>query len=128
MMAVNGTASGHSAETLSGAVAAVNDKGLRLEGRDGWLNYSKWAEGLVPPARGAHVVVTLDRAGFVRTLVPAAATDAHHSPTAGRETAIIRQTCLKAAAEFCAARPELKSADLLALAERMEAWVRREEA
>ena len=127
-MAVNGTANGTAAETLSGAVAAVNDKGLRLEGRDGWLNYSKWAEGLVPPARGAHVVVTLDKAGFVRTLAPAGATDPHHSPTAGRETAIIRQTCLKAAAEFCSSRPELKSADLLALAERMEAWVRREEA
>ena len=39
---------------------------------------------------------------------------------------IIKQTCLKAAAEFCASRPELKSADLLALAERMEAWVTRD--
>ncbi len=126
MSGVNGTTNGHSAETLSGLVAAVNDKGLRLEGRDGWLNYSKWAEDLVPPARGARVVVTLDKAGFVRTLAPAAATDAHHGPVAGRETAIIRQTCLKAAAAFCAARPELKSADLLALAERMEAWVTRE--
>ena len=88
MMAVNGTANGTGAETLSGAVVAVNDHGLRLEGRDGWLNYSKWAEDLVPPARGARVVVTLDKAGFVRTLAPAAATDPHHSPTAGRETAI----------------------------------------
>ena len=32
---------------------------------------------------------------------------------------------LKAAAEFCASRPELKSADLLALADRMEACVAR---
>jgi len=79
----------------------------------------------VPPARGARVVVTLDKAGFVRTLAPAAATDPHHSPTAGRETAIIRQTCLKAAAAFCAARPELRTADLFALSERMEVWVTR---
>ena len=125
-MAVNGTANGTAAETLSGAVVAVNDKGLRLEGRDGWLNYSKWAGDLVPPARGARVAVRLDKAGFVRTLEPADSADAHHSPTAGRETAIIRQTCLKAAAEFCAARPELRTADLFALAERMEAWVTRE--
>jgi len=128
MSGLNGTANGTAAETLSGAVVAVNDKGLRLEGRDGWLNYSKWAEGLVPPARGAHVVVTLDKAGFVRTLAPAGATDPRQTATAGRETAITRLAVLKAAAEFCAARPELKSADLLALAERMEAWVRREEA
>ena len=125
-MAVNGTTNGTGGETIAGMVAAVNDKGLRLEGRDGWLNYSKWAEAIGSPAHGAHVVVTLDKAGFVRTLAPAGATDPHHSPTAGRETAIIRQTCLKAAAAFCAARPELKSADLLALAERMEAWVTRE--
>ncbi len=44
---------------------------------------------------------------------------------AGRETAIIRETCLKASVAFCAARPELKTADLFALAERMEAWVNR---
>jgi len=126
MSGLNGTANGHSAETIPGVVAAVNDKGLRLEGRDGWLNYSKWAEGLVPPARGAHVVVTLDKAGFVRTLAPAVATDPHHSPTGGRETAITRLAVLRTAATFCAARPELRTADLFALAERMEAWVTRE--
>ncbi len=123
-MAINGT-NGHTGETIAGVVVAVNDKGLRLDGRDGWLNYSKWAGELVPPTRGARVAVTLDKAGFVRAL-EAAAVDAPHSPTVGREAAIIRQTCLKAAAEFCAARPELKSADLFALAERMEAWVTRE--
>ena len=127
-MAVNGTANGHSAEPLSGLVAAVNDKGLRLEGRDGWLNYSKWAEGLVPPARGARVVVTLDKAGFVRTLAPVETPDAHHSPVADRETAITRLAVLKAAAAFAASRPELKSNDVLAIAERWEHWVRREEA
>jgi len=37
-MAVNGTANGTGGETITGVVAAVNDKGLRLEGRDGWLN------------------------------------------------------------------------------------------
>ena len=128
MSGLNGTANGHSAETIPGVVAAVNEKGLRLEGRDGWLNYSKWAEDLVPPARGARVVVTLDRAGFVRALAPAAATDAHHSPVAGRETAITRLAVLKAAAAFAASRLELKSGDVLAIAERWEHWVRREEA
>ena len=37
----------------------------------------------------------------------------------------LRLAVLTAAAEFCASRPELKSADLLAVAERMEAWVNR---
>ena len=42
-----------------------------------------------------------------------------------RERRIIRQAVLKAAATVIASRPELKSADLLALAEKLEAWVLR---
>jgi len=128
MSGLNGTANGHSAETIPGVVAAVNEKGLRLEGRDGWLNYSKWAADVVPPARGAHVVVTLDKAGFVRALAPSEATDPHQTAVAGRETAITRLAVLKAAAAFAASRLELKSGDVLAIAERWEHWVRREEA
>jgi hypothetical protein len=42
-----------------------------------------------------------------------------------RELRIIRQSVLKTAGEFCASRPDLKSAGLIALAERLEAWVLR---
>lgn len=79
------------------------------------------------PRRGELVRVHVDAKGYIKALEPATgdAVEAHHSPATGRETAIIRQTCLKAAAEFCAARPELRTADLFALAERMEAWVTR---
>ena len=124
------------ARTLEGTVEAVNERGLRLEGRDGWLNYSKWAGDITEPRRGQVAALTLDGSGFVRAVGPAdtvsarkqchgAVTGAHQAPTAGRETAIVRQACLKASVAFCAARPELKSADLFALAERMEAWVTR---
>jgi len=124
-MAVNPNGTG--ATPLTGVVASVNPKGIRLEGRDDWFNFSKFAADLVPPARGQAVSVTLDGQGFVRAIAPAAtAPDAQQQPSAGRETLIIRQTCIKAAAEFAASRPELRSADLLALAERMEAWVLRE--
>jgi len=124
-MSANGTANGTGGSQLVGLVAAVNDKGLRLEGRDGWLNFSKWAGELAPPSRGQRVTVRLDKSGYVRAIEAAAGTDAPHSPVAGRETAIIRQTCVKASAAFCASRPDLKTADLFALAERMEAWVTR---
>ena len=127
-MATNGTHNGSTGEQLVGRVLSVNDRGLRIEGRDGWLNFSKWAGELSPPQRGARVTVTLDGQGFVRAIVPAeqvqSCTD-QAAVGAPKDTLIIRQTCLKAAAQFCASRPDLKSADLLALAERMEAWVTR---
>jgi len=125
-MAVNGTHNGTGTDQLVGRVLSVNERGFRLEGRDDWCNISKWATDVTLPERGAHVAVTLDGQGFVRAIMPAESTQAQAGPSAGRDTLILRQTCLKAAAEFCASRPELKSADLLALAERMEAWVTRD--
>jgi hypothetical protein len=122
-MAVNETRNGHTGEQLEGRVLSVNEKGLRLEGRSGWLNFSKWAEAIGAPA--VTLLEALDKDGFVRTVAPSEGTDRHQSPVAGRETAITRLAVLKAATSFCAARPDLKSADLFALAERMEAWVTR---
>ena len=101
---INGTGTVHN--QIVGAVEQVNDKGVKIGGE--WRNFSKFAPDLVPPSRGQRVTVQLDKSGFVRSIE--AATDTHHGPVAGRETAIIRQTCVKASAAFCASRPELKSA------------------
>ncbi len=92
-MSANGTGTGGAGTQLVGLVAAVNANGIKLDGGDGWLNFSKFAPGLVPPQRGQRVTVQLDKSGFVRGIETI--TDAPHSPVAGRETAIIRQTCLK---------------------------------
>ncbi len=43
----------------------------------------------------------------------------------GQQTAFTRLAVLKAAAEFAASRPALKSGDVLAIAERWEQWVGR---
>ena len=127
-MALNGTTHGTGTAQLTGIVTTVNPKGLKLDGREGWLNVSKWATDVTLPERGQAVSVTLDGGGYVRAIGPAAIVpDAQQQASAGRETLIIRQTCIKAAAEFAASRPELRSTDLLALAERMEAWVLRGE-
>ena len=126
MAGTNSTHDGYASEQLVGRVLSVNERGVRLEWRDGWLNYSKWAGEIAEPRRGQLVALTLDGSGFVRAVGPAeGAPQAHQSSVAGRETAIIRQACLKASVAFCAARPELMTADLFALAERMEAWVNR---
>jgi len=125
-MAANGTSNGTGTAQLVGVVTAVNPKGFKLEGRDDWLNFSKFAADLVPPARGQVVAVHLDKSGYGRAIAPAGGVA--ESATAGgpsRDVTITRLAVLKAASVFAASRPELRSADLIALAERMEAWVTR---
>jgi hypothetical protein len=128
-MAVNG------ADTVvSGIVRSVNDKGLKLDGYDSWFNISKFAVGVVLPERGASVTCTLDKAGFLRAVeladgsVPAVrgASDAPAVPSQ-RDRTITRLAVLKAAAEFGAARPNLKSGDVLAIAATWERWINRDE-
>jgi hypothetical protein len=122
-------------DCVSGRVAAVNDKGLKLEGHDSWLNISKFAVGCILPERGQDVTVTLDKAGFLRAVEPltgahaapriAGASDA--PPPSVKDRTITRLAVLKAAAEFGAARGNLKSGDVLAIAASWERWITREE-
>lgn len=118
--------------TFTGRVAAVNERGLRLDGHDSWLNVSKFAVGVVLPERGATVTVTVDSKGFIRSLEtaepgPAAIRGGSGAPepASARETAITRLAVLKAAAAFAASRDGLKSGDVLKIAESWERWVNR---
>ena len=124
--------------SITGRVGSVNEKGFRLVGAEGWLNYSKFAVGLVAPERGAEVVVTLDKAGFVRAVeagsgLPVSGFGGGSPETgnpkpstggaAARDRTITRLAVLKAAAEFGAARPSLRSGEVLAIAQSWERWV-----
>jgi hypothetical protein len=53
-------------QTITGRVASVNPKGVKLDGHAEWLNFSRYAADIVPPMSGQHVTLTLDRQGFVR--------------------------------------------------------------
>jgi hypothetical protein len=131
-MAVNGNGV---TEHVTGLVVSVNDNGLRLADRDGWLNYSKYAVGIVAPTKGQTVTLTLDRAGFVRAVAPADGSEVtpmqqgaqNASSSQQRDRTITRLAVLKAAAEFGAARPQLKSGEILAIAASWERWVNREQ-
>jgi len=124
-MAINGTHNGTVHNKIVGTVEQANDTGVKVGGA--WLNYSKFAPNLTPPPRGAYVAVQLDGQGFVRAIEAAdgAVTTATQSPVGGRETAITRLAVLKAAAEFAASRADLKSGDVLRIAESWEGWVTR---
>lgn len=125
--------------TYTGRVVSANPKGIRLDGHDEWLNYSKFATDIIPAERGQSVTVTVDSKGFIRTLQPLDGPDATNgahdavraaqtraAPSA-RDTAITRLAVLKAASEFAAARPMLKSGDVLMIAASWERWVNRDE-
>ncbi|HEY5420127.1 MAG TPA: hypothetical protein VIL10_05285 [Marmoricola sp.] len=122
---------GSLSSTFTGRVASVNPKGLKLEGHDTWANYSKFAVGIVAPERGDTVTVTVDKAGFVRSVTlldgpppVAGGSDVPAAPSV-KDRTITRLAVLKAAAEFAAARPQLKSGDVLAIAESWERWALR---
>ena len=126
MAGTNGTHNGHPSEQLVGRVLSVNERRLSPRGARRLaelLEVGRRADP-APTGQGHHPdprqigLRAVRRAGRGRATSPP-------EPRSGPETAIIRQTCLKASAEFCAARPDLRTADLFALAEKMEAWVNR---
>ena len=105
---------------VTGRVRSVNEKGLKLEGHDGWFNISKFAVGVELPEKGAHVAVHARQGGLCprgRISQPFSSRRRHSdgplspqpaAPSA-RDRTITRLAILKAAAEFGAARPNLKS-------------------
>ena len=114
-------------QRLTGRVVSVNPKGLKLDGQDIWLNFSKFATDLVPPARGQTVTLTLDRQGFVRAVEalagPKEPSHGRSATTSQRDATITRLAVLKAAAAFGASRPDLKSGDVLRIADSWLTWV-----
>lgn len=130
-------------QIVSGIVRSVNEKGLKLEGHDTWLNVSKFAVGVVLPERGQAVACTLDKAGFLRAvdvvgdelrvtsgeLRVAGGSGSDSQPATrnsplDRDRTITRLAVLKAAAEWAAGR-DLKSGHVLAVAASWEKWVNR---
>jgi hypothetical protein len=134
---------------ITATVEAANEKGIKFNGE--WINFSKFAapDAIEVASRGDVVALEIDGSGFVRRLqivkadlstvaslpdedAPSnedAAADAMEAEglrgLSQRDVLIIRQSTLKAAAEFAASRPELKSADVLKISECWERWVTR---
>lgn len=113
---------GHVADQVEGLIEARNDRGIHVGGE--WRNVSRF-HPLELPAQGARVRVEIDGKGFIRTLQVL-----EQAPTASsstRERTITRLACLKAAANFasgkCIAGVDVKTADVLRVAEAFEQWV-----
>jgi hypothetical protein len=120
--------------TYTGRVVAVNDRGLRLDGHESWYNVSKFAPDVTLPPKGETVTVSIDSKGFLRSveradgaeLTPARIAGGSDPAPSTKDRTITRLAILKAAAEFGASRPALKSGDVLTIAASWERWVTRE--
>ncbi len=128
MTTANGTSQGCITEHVDGVVATANARGVKLVGDDEYRNFSKWvAEPIAPPSRGARVRLGLDASGFVRELQ--VLDDPAGVLPSDRERIITRLSELRSAATFCGAyaqaREDVKSSDVLAIAEAWLKWVER---
>jgi len=106
--------------TLEGAVEARNGKGIKLDGE--WRNVSKFRPVELPDV-GARVRAEVDDKGFLKSID---VLDGAATTSSSRDERITRLTVLKAAANFAATRDDVKSADVLRIAESWLAWVDRD--
>ncbi len=107
--------------TLEGAVEARNETGIKLDGE--WLNRSKFGTPLPLPEVGTRVRAEVDGKGFLKSIAVLG-----EPPTVGlRGQVAARIAVLAAAASFAAGRPDIKSADVLRIADSWLAWVERQD-
>lgn len=110
------------AETVEGVVDARNERGIRVAGE--WRNLSKFRP-LELPDTGATVRLGLDPKGFINTVevLEAEAKSTREDVESSRDRQIARLSVLKSAAAFAAGRADIKSADVLRIADSWLAWV-----
>jgi len=111
-------------EDVEGVVESVNRTGLKIAGS--WVNLSQFGPKLELPDAGAHVRLSVDSRGYIKTLEVL-----DGPPSDGgsqRDKTITRLAVLKAAAEFVGlwgqTRPEVTSDHVLVLANKWLEWVK----
>jgi|SRR5580765_8996365 len=108
-------------ELVEGTVEATNDNGVRMDGT--WYNRSQYRP-IELPGVGARVCLRVDAKRFINSVDVLEHTPAPASLS--RNETITRLAVLKAAANFAATRDDVKSADVLRIAESWLAWVDRD--
>jgi hypothetical protein len=118
-------------ETVSGAVEQINAKQTGINVNGGWLNTSQYHPIAELPRVGQRVQVEIertDRDAWINSLqVLDAAPASSTSTSPSRDRTITGLAYLKAAAIFCGhyatMHEDVKSADVLKIAEAFERWV-----
>jgi hypothetical protein len=107
-------------EDVEGLVEGVNATGLKIGGA--WVNLSKFHPVQLPEA-GARVRLKVDAKGYIVALENLSPAESTPDVLSGKDERITRLAVLKAAAEFGASRPDLKSSEILMIADKWLRWV-----
>jgi hypothetical protein len=107
-------------ESIEGRVEQRNDTGIRIAGE--WYNRSRFHHVDLPDV-GSLVSLDVDDKGFIRSITPLEDQDEPQFVSAESAT---RLSVLQAAAAFAAGRTDIKSADVLRIAEVWLEWVERD--
>jgi hypothetical protein len=118
-LATNGRAA---PELVEGVVEQTNPNGIKVTGA--WLNISKYRP-LDPPVVGSRVRCEIDTRGFIHSLEVLEAAQTGSQSAASRDERITRLAVLRSAVQLAAGRPDVKSTDVLRIAELFEEWVNR---
>jgi hypothetical protein len=105
-------------EEVEGVVEGVNATGLKIGGA--WVNVSRFHPVELPEA-GAHVRLKVDSKGYIVALEQVSPSTP--AVVSARDDRITRLAVLKAAASFAADRTDIKSADVLRIADAWLKWV-----
>jgi len=103
--------------SIEGVVEARNGTGVKIDGE--WRNVSKFHPVELPEV-GAHVRADVDNKGFLKEIQ---VLDGESPAVSSRDERITRLAVLKAAANFAAIRSDIKSADVLRIADKWLEWV-----
>lgn len=106
-----------------GRIESANERGIKINGE--WLNVSKYHPLDLPP-RGAVVRLETDSLGYIRSIEvlepPPAANGTAGMSRKPTDRTISRLAVLKAAATFAATRQDIKSSDVLRIAQAWLTW------
>jgi hypothetical protein len=105
--------------TFEGTVEARNERGIKLDGE--WRNVSRF-HPLALPEVGQRVRAEVDGKGFLKSVELLEEASPLVSPSRGQPQSD-RLAVLQAAAHFAAGRTDIKSADVLRIADGWLAWV-----
>jgi len=103
-------------EEVEGVVESVNATGLKIDGA--WVNVSRF-HPIELPESGAHVRLKIDSKGYIVALEQLSSS----AEMSARDDRITRLAVLKAAAQFAADRTDIKSGDVLRIADLWLKWI-----